>query len=249
MISSLIHRRKARARLLIKITRVCAVALIGAIGFYELFVGHGWETGLFSGSNMRTSLNILQNDNGQFRLSFEVQPHQKDAVASPNDKAITPVTSAKSDNSQAEISRNEPVSSPVVSIASSGSVAVRENKVSSCALGAPLSKSSNSNDGKLLRVTFPVTSARVDGYGVNDVAIEQMANQPQSRDTLRILHWVRAQGGLSGYSNVVDRAPARQMPLPNLVSGNLGGSGDDYAMSVAHDAVDFLAVGVSDYTS
>jgi hypothetical protein len=66
---------------------------------------------------------------------------------------------------------------------------------------------------------------------------------------LSVLNRARAEGALSGYQ--VNLAPSRPRPtlLPNLYGSLIGSGEEDFAMTVAHGSVDFLAVGENDFAA
>jgi hypothetical protein len=206
-------------------------------------------------SYLSASLNFGRDEQGKFELSLAMQPHR----ARPVDQAATPrpasppnatgtsiVTAAQAETA----APHDPI--PVVAKTTTDATTPVDpslkNKTVSCAL--PTAPKQSASDGRLMLVSFSTDDGRIDGYGVNDTAfapdVEKLAGY-----TLPVLKWVRNQGALSGYRHAESTKPvaARLLTLPNVVGTATAQGAGDYVMSVAHGAVDFLAVGSGDYAT
>lgn len=242
MVSALIRRRKARARILIWLVRAGAALSIGTIGLLHFVWGDGLSPGLFSLSNANTDLKIQQGENGRFELSLAVQPP---ALRPKAAESALPV-----ERQPAHALRADPAdrgsSSQAPSVLSALGVEERR-EVGACAIGGEDAKSSN--EGRLLRASFAVGGVRIDGYGLNDLEIPPVAPHVASGTSLPALRWIRAQGALAGFDSTSAGPRPRALPLPNFLTTANAGMATDFTMSVAHDAVDFLSVGLNDYAS
>ncbi len=246
--------RREQAQRLIWLVRAGALLLILGIGLFQFVLTSDWSAALLP-PNLRASLNIIHDGDGRFEFSFAMLSGKVKAPDEPARHVASPGTTAEAVSASAGTSGSSSVTSPGASkpgdtSRSSDKAAAIGPEATACSLPSPAQGATN--DGKLMRASFSMGPDSIDAYGVNDIALPTTAT-PQRLPgyTLPVLKWVRSQGALAGYRNVAAAAPARGMsiPLPNLMGTVPGIGTDDFVMSIAHDAVDFLSVGTGDFAS
>jgi hypothetical protein len=249
MFGQLFRSRRSQARFLIWLVRSTAAAAIASIGLFQLVLGSGLSLTGLAPSYLSASLHFGRTEQGKFELSLAMQP-DKESAAGATAHAVSIVGGATVPaKTAAALPQGEAASSPVkVNAGREPATAVLDDKPLSCALPAQVKQASG--DGQLMLVSLSTEAGRVDGYGVNDTALSPNLDS-HAGYSLPVLEWFRHQGALSGYSHAAaDKTPrGRGMSLPNVVASSVDEGTGDYVMSVAHDAVDFIAVGTGDFSS